>query len=359
MSDLLLVMTISMAFAAIAAFAYLRRSRQVRLHAPLAPPDPLESVLRRVSDIITSHQNSVSPLDTLEQLEARVLTCIRRIVVFERRSDLVPNEGETLSQWGRRPELPEGYGRLADRLKIVFERSHFDLKNSTGGRAEIRVAALLEGNKDIVEKFLDITERKVSALDDYGDENWDALQIEVKTCLTKISQRDGVLLNWTKPPGFKGSYTLSHAEHHMPFEYVRLSQKLKQLFRAHHSHLKGNRNTDRPDLAKLSGVEFEAHIAELLRSSGYAVQGTPATGDQGADLIAKKNGNTVVIQAKRYKGTVGNKAVQEVISALSFYDGHEGWVVTNSTFSQSAIALARKANIRLIDGTDLRNRLNL
>jgi Restriction endonuclease len=66
----------------------------------------------------------------------------------------------------------------------------------------------------------------------------------------------------------------------------------------------------------------------------------PATGDQGADLIAKKNGRTIIIQAKCYQGTVGNKAVQEVISALAYYGGDEGWVVTNSFFTPSAKALA-------------------
>jgi len=42
---------------------------------------------------------------------------------------------------------------------------------------------------------------------------------------------------------------------------------------------------------------------------------------------------------------------QEVISALSCYGGDEG---TNSTFTPSAIALAQKAHIRLVNGTDLR-----
>ncbi len=69
---------------------------------------------------------------------------------------------------------------------------------------------------------------------------------------------------------------------------------------------------------------------------------------QGADLIAKKDGKTIIIQAKRYQGAVGNKAVQEVISALAYFGGDEGWVVTNSSFTRSARSLAKKANIRLV-----------
>jgi len=48
--------------------------------------------------------------------------------------------------------------------------------------------------------------------------------------------------------------------------------------------------------------------------------------------------------------------VQEVISAVSFYGGNEGWVVTNSTFTPSAIALSQKANVKLIDGATLKNK---
>jgi restriction system protein len=72
---------------------------------------------------------------------------------------------------------------------------------------------------------------------------------------------------------------------------------------------------------------------------------------QGADIIASKGERRVIIQAKRYSGAVGNKAVQEVVGAILFYGGTEGCVVTNSTFTPAARALAQKNNIRLIDGS--------
>jgi restriction system protein len=84
---------------------------------------------------------------------------------------------------------------------------------------------------------------------------------------------------------------------------------------------------------------------------GWHVSATAATGDQGADIIASKGERRVIIQAKRYSGAVGNKAVQEVVGAILFYGGTEGCVVTNSTFTPAACALAQKNNIRLIDGS--------
>jgi HJR/Mrr/RecB family endonuclease len=109
------------------------------------------------------------------------------------------------------------------------------------------------------------------------------------------------------------------------------------------------------DFRTLKGIEFENYVAQRLRDAGYSVAGTPATGDQGADLIAKKDGITIAIQAKGYAAPVGNGAVQEIVGALRFYHADEGWVATNSTFTKSARSLAHANNIRLIEGSDLKD----
>lgn len=72
------------------------------------------------------------------------------------------------------------------------------------------------------------------------------------------------------------------------------------------------------------------------------MSGTPATGDQGADLIATKENKINVIKVKRYTGAVVNKAVQEVVAAKSYYNGDTAVVITNSTFTPSAKSLAKK-----------------
>src|SRR4029079_3746662 len=132
-----------------------------------------------------------------------------------------------------------------------------------------------------------------------------------------------------------------------------ISERLTAAFLEYHDKMKA-RPARTLAVDGLSGVEFETWIAKLLKERGFEVQGTPITGDQGADLIAKKDGRTIIIQAKCYQGTVGNKAVQEVISALAYYGGDEGWVVTNSFFTPSAKALAQKSNVKLIDGHHLK-----
>jgi hypothetical protein len=196
---------------------------------------------------------------------------------------------------------------------------------------------LYDSNTIMITKFLEIAERKVSILDDYGDENWDASYKEVDRCIAKIARQNGLDMDWLELPG----------------RYHWLWDRLMEDFRKYHETQRSAACPIR-DVSGISGVDFETFVARRLKENGYEdVRGTPATGDQGADLIAKKNGRTIIIQAKRYHGTVGNKAVQEVNGAVSFYGGDEGWVITNSTFTLSARALAQKTNVRLFEGKDL------
>jgi restriction system protein len=141
--------------------------------------------------------------------------------------------------------------------------------------------------------------------------------------------------------------------HYGWLKYERLQRNLKEVFRVYHAKCKANPPTETFD--ELSGVDFEVYLTRLLKKLGFEdVTGTPATGDQGADLLAKKDGRKIAIQAKRYKGRVGNETVQEVVGALKFYKADEGWVITSGRFTQSARALAQANDIHLVDGLDLR-----
>lgn len=112
------------------------------------------------------------------------------------------------------------------------------------------------------------------------------------------------------------------------------------------------------DIDAMPGTAFESFLEELFRARGYEIEGTPTTGDQGADLLAERFGQTVAIQAKNYQGTVGNSAVQQAISARSFYSAEKAMVVTNSRFSSSARELASSSEVRLVDRDRLQDLLD-
>ena len=106
------------------------------------------------------------------------------------------------------------------------------------------------------------------------------------------------------------------------------------------------------DADKLDGFSFETFIAEILESNGFAdVSVTRGSGDQGGDVLAKRDNEKLVIQAKRFSidKKVTNSAVQEVLGAIAWYNVNKGVVVTNSIFTNSAKELAKRNNIELWD----------
>ncbi len=107
------------------------------------------------------------------------------------------------------------------------------------------------------------------------------------------------------------------------------------------------------DLEMLSGYEFEAFLKDLFLKMGYEVEQTRLSGDQGADLVVVKLGERTVVQAKRFMAKVGNKAVQEIVAAMSLYQANAGMVITNSRFTPAAYELAQANEIHLIDGEAL------
>lgn len=108
----------------------------------------------------------------------------------------------------------------------------------------------------------------------------------------------------------------------------------------------------------MDGFQFEDFLVKIFQTIGYDVKETRRTQDQGADLFVTRFGKSMVIQAKNYSGSVGNSAVQQAISAKTFYACDEAMVVTNSYFTKSAKELAESAMVRLIDRNELQKYLD-
>jgi restriction system protein len=108
---------------------------------------------------------------------------------------------------------------------------------------------------------------------------------------------------------------------------------------------------NRADVA--SGDDFEVLIGEQLEDGGWHVRRTGKSGDQGADLVAEKNGVCVAVQCKLYAQPVGNKAVQEALAAQRYYATDHAAVVSNAAFTRSATRLARSASVLLLHPSDL------
>jgi hypothetical protein len=106
------------------------------------------------------------------------------------------------------------------------------------------------------------------------------------------------------------------------------------------------------DWRALQGIPFENFLVEVFREWGYLVETTKTSGDQGVDLIVSKEDVRIAIQAKGYvSSTVGNSAVQEAHTGMTYYQCQQCAVITNSTFTAHARDLAARVGCILIDRT--------
>lgn len=105
---------------------------------------------------------------------------------------------------------------------------------------------------------------------------------------------------------------------------------------------------------EMDGGEFERYCADLLAANDWEIVSmTSASGDYGADILAKKDGVLYAIQCKRYQKPVGVAAVQEVAAAMAHYKCRRAAVMTNSTFTRQAKALAEENAVALWDNDTL------
>lgn len=110
------------------------------------------------------------------------------------------------------------------------------------------------------------------------------------------------------------------------------------------------------DIDRMQGDEFEKRLEVLFKSLGYQAKRTNQAAnkpDYGVDLVIEKFGVKTAVQAKRWKGYVGEDAVRQVYSGKNIYNCIEAMVVTNSFFSRMARDLAKSNNVRLWDRNKL------
>ncbi len=110
----------------------------------------------------------------------------------------------------------------------------------------------------------------------------------------------------------------------------------------------------------LSEKEFEHFIIWLLEELGYAVHSEKYALAFGVDLIATKNGEKIVIQARRYPKTykISNVIIFMSMLAKQTYMCQNSIVLSSAYFTQQAIADAQKLHVELWDAETLSRKIN-
>jgi restriction system protein len=113
----------------------------------------------------------------------------------------------------------------------------------------------------------------------------------------------------------------------------------------------------RPNLLDLNPFEFENLVSNLFTRMGLETKQTRSSRDGGVDAIAFDArpilGGKVVIQAKRYKDTVGVAAVRDLYGTMINEGASKGILVTTSGYGADAYDFASDKPIELIDGGGL------
>src|SRR4051812_11735741 len=113
----------------------------------------------------------------------------------------------------------------------------------------------------------------------------------------------------------------------------------------------------RPNLMELTPGEFESLITNLFEKMGLETRLTQASRDGGVDCVAFDPrpifGGKVVIQAKRYKNTVGVSAVRDLFGTMQNEGASKGILVTTSGYGKASFEFADGKPLELLSGTNL------
>lgn len=113
----------------------------------------------------------------------------------------------------------------------------------------------------------------------------------------------------------------------------------------------------RPNLMELTWGEFENLITNLFQAMGLDTKLTQPSRDGGVDCVAYDTrpilGGKVVIQAKRYKNTVGVSAVRDLFGTVQNEGASKGILVTTSGYGKAAYDFADGKPLELLSGSNL------
>src|SRR5271166_5108334 len=113
----------------------------------------------------------------------------------------------------------------------------------------------------------------------------------------------------------------------------------------------------RTNLMDLTPSEFEGLITNLFAAMGLDTRQTRPSRDGGVDCVAFDPrpifGGKVVIQAKRYKNTVGVSAVRDLFGTVQNEGASKGILVTTSGYGKASFEFANGKPLELLDGGNL------
>lgn len=109
------------------------------------------------------------------------------------------------------------------------------------------------------------------------------------------------------------------------------------------------------EMQALTPRQFEELCAAIAQGWGYEARAVGESGDGGVDVEMWRDGEYVVGQCKRYKGTVPISQVRDFYGAMLHVGAKRGYFFTSGRFSDGAYRFVQGKPIELLDGPYLEN----
>jgi len=93
----------------------------------------------------------------------------------------------------------------------------------------------------------------------------------------------------------------------------------------------------------------------LFLKEGYKTERTPITGDEGIDIIVKKNGKKIAIQCKARTKKLPSKEVRDLLGSMMHYKAKKGILATINDVTKNAEDFIQDKNIRILTADDYVN----
>lgn len=140
-------------------------------------------------------------------------------------------------------------------------------------------------------------------------------------------------------------------------EAERLRQKAErqrwETERARQAALKAQQRKHEQYWESLGGIEFEQELGKLFRAQGYNVKSTPTSGDQGIDLILRKDGKTTVVQCKAHKRPASPAMARELYGSMHAFGADYAILACTGGFTDGVVKFGRGKPIELISAWDI------
>jgi len=116
-------------------------------------------------------------------------------------------------------------------------------------------------------------------------------------------------------------------------------------------------------LQNINPRDFEYLVERLYYKMEYETELTPPQKDGGRDIIAKKlkpaKRETLLVECKRYKGSIGIRIARQLLGVVSSEKANKGVLITPGNLTRDAIKFSKQnPRIELIGGEELVSLLN-